>query len=93
MENTSKESSSKEASNISRDAVLVKSNIPAHLKIDQTPVKGYDFNSIFSNEGKVNYDELLNSFRYCGFQATNVGKAIEEINKMVLFVESLMNCS
>lgn len=83
MENTAHQKSEQDANNLSRDAVLVKSNIPSHLKIEQTPVKGYDFNSILSNGGKVNYDELLNSFRYCGFQATNVGKAIEEINKMV----------
>ena len=34
--------------------------------------------------GNIDYDGLLSSFRNCGFQATSVGKAVEEINKMVL---------
>ncbi len=39
-------------------------------------IKGYDFNK------GVNYDELLNSFTTTGFQASNLGKAIEIIKKM-----------
>lgn len=59
---------------IANDAVLVKSKkLP-----DETPtVKGYDWNN------GLNYDSLLNSYKSCGFQATNFGKAIDEINKMV----------
>jgi len=66
----------------SREAVLVKSTIPSSLKIEQTPVKGFDFNSALE-KGEIDYDSLLASFRNCGFQATSVGKAIEEINKML----------
>lgn len=45
---------------------------------DNTPkVLGYDF-----NQG-VNYSELLSTYLHSGFQATNFGLAVEEINKMV----------
>lgn len=44
---------------------------------DTPQVKGYDF-----NQG-VNYSELFKSYIHTGFQATNVGLAIEQINNMV----------
>ena len=40
-------------------------------------VKGYDFSN------GVDYHALLESYRTTGFQASNFGKAVEEINKMV----------
>lgn len=40
-------------------------------------VKGYDL-----NEG-VNYDKILSTFIHTGFQATNLGRAINEVNRMV----------
>ena len=40
-------------------------------------MKGYDF-----NQG-VDYHALLQSYKYSGFQATNFGLAVEEINKMI----------
>ena len=40
-------------------------------------VKGYDW-----SQG-INYNALLDSYRHTGFQATNFGLAIEEINAMV----------
>ena len=43
-------------------------------------VKGYDFNK------GVNYHDLLASYRTSGFQATNFGKAVEEINNMVIIL-------
>ena len=43
-----------------------------------TPVRGYDF----SGDG-VDYHALLQSYRTCGFQATNFGLAVEQINQMV----------
>lgn len=59
---------------IANDSVLVKS---AKLP-DATPmVKGYDWN------GGIDYDRLFDSYKHCGFQATNFGNAIDEINKMV----------
>jgi deoxyhypusine synthase len=60
--------------NIAKDAVLQKSTFD--LK-NATVVKGYDFNK------GVNYEEILKSFKTTGFQATNMGSAIDEINKML----------
>jgi len=45
--------------------------------INPTVVKGYNF------ENGVNYDHLFSAFKTTGFQATNVGLAIDEINKMI----------
>lgn len=59
---------------IAKDAVLKRSEcIPA----DTPQVHGYDF-----NQG-INYSKLLESYAHTGFQATNLGLAIREINKMV----------
>ena len=51
-----------------QEAVLVRSE---KLDDDTPQVRGYDF-----NEG-VNYDKLLDSYLTTGFQATNLGLAIE----------------
>ena len=40
-------------------------------------VRGYDF-----NQG-IDYHKLLQSYKTTGFQASNFGLAVEEINKMV----------
>ncbi|RNA11625.1 deoxyhypusine synthase-like [Brachionus plicatilis] len=40
-------------------------------------VKGYDF-----NQG-VNYDRILSTYVHTGFQASNLGKAINEVNRMI----------
>lgn len=56
------------------DIVLGKSK---DLSKDHVPVGGYDF-----NEG-INYSKLLDSYATTGFQATNFGAAINEINKMI----------
>ena len=42
-------------------------------------VKGYDF-----NDG-IDYHKLLLSYKTSGFQATNFGLAVEQINAMVSF--------
>lgn len=59
---------------MAKDAVLVKSEkLP-----DVTPiVKGYEWNN------GIDYDQILGSYIHSGFQATNLGKAIDEVNKMV----------
>lgn len=59
---------------IAKDAVLTKSEkLP-----DGTPiVKGYEWNN------GIDYDELFRSYLCSGFQATNFGEAINQINKMV----------
>jgi len=57
-----------------QEAVLVQSEpMP-----DGTPqIRGYDF-----NEG-VNLDKMMDSMLTTGFQASNLGKAIKEINRML----------
>eukprot|EP01100_Stratorugosa_tubuloviscum_P015113 TRINITY_DN8490_c0_g1_i1.p1 TRINITY_DN8490_c0_g1~~TRINITY_DN8490_c0_g1_i1.p1 ORF type:complete len:392 (+),score=157.48 TRINITY_DN8490_c0_g1_i1:48-1178(+) len=56
-----------------QDAVL----IPCE-ELPNTPhVCGYDFNK------GINYDDIFSSYKTCGFQATNFGLAIDEINKML----------
>ena len=59
---------------VATSAVLVQSS---EMPADAVKVKGYDF-----NEG-IDYHKLLQSYVTSGFQATNVGLAIEEIKKMV----------
>lgn len=60
---------------IAQEAVLLESE---ELPQDTPTVRGYDWNS-----HGVNYEEILRSYTNTGFQATNFGKAIEEIRKMV----------
>ncbi|XP_063966152.1 deoxyhypusine synthase-like [Lytechinus pictus] len=59
---------------VATSAVLVQSS---EMPEGSVKVKGYDF-----NEG-IDYHKLLQSFKTCGFQATNLGLAIEEIQKMI----------
>ena len=64
------------APSIATEAVMVHTS--GQLPVDPVIVKGYDFNN------GVDYDKLLDSFKISGFQATNFGNAVEEINKMVI---------
>ena len=57
------------------EAVLVRSQ---GMPDGSQTVRGYDFNN------GVDYHKLFRSFSRTGFQATSVGKAIEEIDKMVI---------
>lgn len=57
-----------------KDAVLATSE---PMPVGAEEVRGYDFSS------GVDYRALLESYRTAGFQATNFGKAVEEINKMI----------
>ena len=62
------------------DAVLVPgdgSDMPPGYGGDENIVKGYDFN------GGVDYSAMLKSYVNSGFQATNLGRAIEEVNRML----------
>lgn len=59
---------------IAKDAVLVASS---KMPDDTPQVQGYDWNN------GINYERLLDSYVNSGFQATNFGKAVNEINKMV----------
>lgn len=56
------------------DAVLV---VSEELPKDTPTVKGFDFNK------GCNLDDLLKSYIDMGFQATNLGLAIDEINRML----------
>ena len=59
---------------LAAEAVLVTSQ---DLAPDTDKVSGYDFNK------GIDHHELLKSFKYSGFQATNFGLAVEEIWKMI----------
>ncbi|XP_071821346.1 deoxyhypusine synthase-like isoform X1 [Apostichopus japonicus] len=59
---------------IAANAVSVQSE---KMPSDAVQVKGYDFNQGFD------FHKLMQSYKTTGFQATNFGKAIEEINKML----------
>lgn len=62
------------ADETARNAVFVQSN---SASIEGSPqVSGYDFNT------GINYDKILDTYLTTGFQATNFGKAVQEINKM-----------
>ena len=55
--------------------MLVKS---VEMPKDAPYVHGYDF-----DKGPVDYDALLEHFKTQGFQGTNLGKAIEQVNAML----------
>lgn len=59
---------------LAKDAVL---QVSEPLPKETPKVKGYDW-----NQG-VNYEEILKSYKHSGFQATNFGLAVDEINKMI----------
>lgn len=62
-------------------AVLQKTELPPELATET--VKGFDFNSIKENNGQIDYNGLMNSYKYIGFQANSLGLAIEEVNRMI----------
>ena len=66
--------SDKSVPDIAAEAVLVQSK-----EMDQgaETVIGYDFNK------GLDHHQLLKSFKYSGFQATNFGLAVDEIWKMI----------
>lgn len=59
---------------IATDAVLAKSQ---EMPEGSAEVKGYDFNA------GVDHHKLLQSYKFSGFQATNFGLAVDEINRMI----------
>jgi len=58
--------------NIAADAVLVKSE-----KLHSPTVVGYDFNA------GVDYSAVLDAYMTTGFQATNLARAVEEVERML----------
>lgn len=61
-----------------KEAVLVKTK-PVGQILDSFPsqVKGYDF-----NQG-INHSALLQTYLTTGFQATNFGQSVQQIEQMV----------
>ena len=59
---------------LAKDAVLQESE---PMPKDTPKVEGYDW-----SQG-INYEKILGSYKNSGFQATNFGKAVDEINKMI----------
>lgn len=59
---------------VAKDAVLTRS---ARMPVGTSIVKGYDW-----SQG-VDYDWILKSYKHSGFQATNFGLAVDEINRMI----------
>ncbi|KAK6631476.1 hypothetical protein RUM44_006003 [Polyplax serrata] len=69
--------------NDAKNAVLLESeNLPSNTPI----VKGFDWNK------GVDYDELLDKYMTTGFQATNLGLAIEQINLMLKCRDEKLVC-
>ncbi|XP_022322469.2 putative deoxyhypusine synthase isoform X1 [Crassostrea virginica] len=64
----------KQPPKLATDAVLVKSE---KISEGAETVEGYDFNN------GVNYHKLLQSYARSGFQASNFGNAVQQINKMI----------
>lgn len=59
---------------LAKDAVFQRSEcLPKATPL----VRGYDWNR------GINYGELFESYKFAGFQATNFGKAVDEINEML----------
>ncbi|KAK0098374.1 hypothetical protein PV326_008963 [Microctonus aethiopoides] len=58
----------------SKTAVLMQSS---SVPYDTPQVQGYDWNS------GIDYHKLFQSYKNTGFQATNFGLAVDEINKMI----------
>uniref|UniRef100_A0A182PRZ2 Trafficking protein particle complex subunit 2-like protein n=1 Tax=Anopheles epiroticus TaxID=199890 RepID=A0A182PRZ2_9DIPT len=59
---------------VAKEAVLQESS---KLPEDTPKVRGYDWNEGYS------YERLFSTYVHSGFQATNLGQAIEEVNKML----------
>lgn len=55
-----------------------------NLEDSCTKIEGYDF-----NQG-VNYHQLLSSMLSTGFQASNLGEAIQVVNQMVSFFTKIL---
>src|SRR3989344_7389211 len=62
--------------NIDKESIAHGNILKKGIEIDGTKIKGYDFNK------GVNYSEIVTSFYSTGFQATQLSRAIEIVNKM-----------
>ena len=64
------------------ETVLLKSE---SMPPDSVAVKGYDFNN-----GVADVHSLLSSYITTGFQATHFGRAVKEIENMVVYILQCM---
>lgn len=73
-------------------SLFVKSSL--HPEEFTTKVEGYRFSKPDPScpGSKVDYHALLQSFRTSGFQATNFGLAVDQINRMVRVSGSEIPC-
>ena len=65
---------------IQREAEKVKGNVlveSSTMPEGSETVEGYNFNN------GIDFEQVFNSYRNIGFQATNLGLAIQEVNRMV----------
>jgi len=58
------------------DHVYVKTDLEVNGEVREE-VHGYDFNK------GIDYEQIFKSYRHTGFQATSLGQAIDEINRMI----------
>ena len=72
---------------ISQNVFKGSSHLPESF---QTVVRGHSFTKPNDSGTTVDYHALLQSFMTTGFQATNFGLAVEEINKMVRQVDGIL---
>uniref|UniRef100_A0AC35TUS5 Deoxyhypusine synthase n=1 Tax=Rhabditophanes sp. KR3021 TaxID=114890 RepID=A0AC35TUS5_9BILA len=68
---------------MARAAVLMEEAAP--FQHDNIEIKGYDFNN------GVDYSAILDSYMTVGFQASHLGKAINQINEMIRIREEPVN--
>ena len=66
------------------ETVLAKSE---SMPPDSVAVKGFDFNN------GVDIHSLLSTYITTGFQATHFGRAVKEIEKMVIMISLLHYCN
>ena len=61
---------------------IATSSVFVDSEVLESPIcKGYEFDA----NKEINYDALFQSYLYTGFQATNLGLAIQQINDMLTF--------
>ncbi len=62
--------------NIDKESIARENILKKSVEIDGTRIKGYDFNK------GVDYSEIVKSFLTTGYQASQLSRAIEIVNKM-----------
>lgn len=65
---------------LAQDAVLAQSQ---PMPEGSQKVIGYDWTGVGPGNGEVDYHALLQSYMTSGFQATNFGLAVQQVNEMV----------